>query len=142
MKELKKILSYCIDGCEALYQLNKFKRQHPEVTDIEDNDIKKIIIKKILMIYGDNMKEEKIDQTLIRAFDELCKNENKTWFDIKYIDGGCFSNVWKIGEKVIKIGGRYCDTIPYHPRILQPMVRQRIFKILKRAKKWNRRKFK
>lgn len=57
--------------------------------------------------------------------DELVKSENKRYIDIDEIGSGSISNVYKIGEKIIKVGEkRRTYEIPNHSRILQPLVRE------------------
>lgn len=56
---------------------------------------------------------------------ELVRSEKKRYIDIDEIDSGSMSNVYKIGEKIIKVGEkRRTYEIPNHSRILQPLVRE------------------
>jgi len=63
-------------------------------------------------------------------FDEISKNENTSFTELRYIDAhGFFSKVYKLGNKVIKIGiPRVTYEIPYHRRLLQPLIRREILK--------------
>ncbi len=60
--------------------------------------------------------------------DEVAQNENVDIADLEYIGKGTLANVYKLGNKVIKFGrNRLTDKIPYHRRILQPLVRRRVY---------------
>ena len=60
----------------------------------------------------------------MRMFDELLESENKKMIDIEYLSSGGYSDVYKIGDSVIKIGGpRKKYKIINHRRILQPLTR-------------------
>lgn len=61
-------------------------------------------------------------QTII---DELLKSEGCKYTDIKVCGEGGYSVTYKIGGKVLKIGTtRETKKIPYHRRIIQPVLRQ------------------
>ena len=72
-------------------------------------------------------KEEVLDEyklTLSVMIDELLESENCRYIDIKYLSRGAYSDVYQIGDKVIKIGGpRQTYSMPNHRRILQPLTR-------------------
>ena len=62
--------------------------------------------------------------TLSIIIQELLKSENAKWIDINRIGGGSYSDVYQIGDKILKIGGiRGTYNIPNHTRILQPLTR-------------------
>lgn len=62
--------------------------------------------------------------TLSIMIDELLQSEGKSWIDLNEKGHGTFSNVFEIGEKILKLGEpRKTYKIPYHRRILQPLVR-------------------
>lgn len=64
---------------------------------------------------------------LTTIVDEIANNENVDISNIEYITTGTFSNVYKLGNKVIKFGkNRLTDKIPYHKRILQPLIRRKV----------------
>ena len=63
-------------------------------------------------------------ETLTIMIDEILKSEGKRWIDINVIPGGKYSDVFEIGGKIIKVGiPRQTYNIPYHRRILQPLIR-------------------
>ncbi len=62
--------------------------------------------------------------TLLIMIDELLQSEGKRWIDLSVKDGGTYSDVFEIGEKILKIGQpRKTYKIPYSRRILQPLLR-------------------
>ena len=75
-------------------------------------------------IYVDERDFEDYSKTLAIMIDELLESENKKWIDIRKIGRGGFSSVYKIGDKVLKVGGtRTTYKMPNHRRILQPLIR-------------------
>ena len=95
---------------------------------LEDNKL--TIVKELLKecVYYKDVSEEEIDgytETLTIMIDELLQDENQRYIDIQYLKSGQFSQAYRIGEKVIKIGmPRETYYIPNHRRILQPLVRK------------------
>lgn len=72
-----------------------------------------------------------IDSTILFGLttivDEIANNENVDISDIEYITTGAFTDVYKLGNTVIKFGkNRLTDKIPYHKRILQPLIRRKV----------------
>lgn len=72
-----------------------------------------------------------IDSTILFGLttivDEIANNENVDISDIEYIATGTFTDVYKLGNKVIKFEkNRLTDKIPYHKRILQPLIRRKV----------------
>lgn len=64
---------------------------------------------------------------LTKIVNEVAQNENVDISDIEYIGRGSLANVYKLGNKTIKFGeSRITDKIPYHKRILQPLLRRRV----------------
>ena len=83
-------------------------------TDIDDTQ-REDVIKK----YAD---------TLEIMVNELLNSESKRMIDINEIGCGSYSNVYEIGDKVLKVGGkRKTYNIPNHKRILQPLTRTNLF---------------
>jgi len=74
----------------------------------------------------DSYKEEakEYSETLLIMFEELLKSENKRWIDVEKVGKGFYSDVYSIGDKIIKIGiPRGTHKMPNHRRILQPLIR-------------------
>lgn len=64
---------------------------------------------------------------LTSIIDEISKNENTDISELEYIETGTITNVYKLGNKVIKfVKNRLTDKIPYHRRILQPLIRRKV----------------
>jgi hypothetical protein len=61
--------------------------------------------------------------------DEIAQNENVDISDLEYVGKGTLTDVYKLGNKVVKFGkNRLTDKIPYHRRILQPLIRRRVLR--------------
>lgn len=67
---------------------------------------------------------------LENVFDELLSCQRLKICNISYVGSGCFSYVYKVGEYVLKVSEdrHNFEKIPYHRRILQPIVRSVIGK--------------
>jgi hypothetical protein len=64
---------------------------------------------------------------LTMIVDEVAQNENVDISDLEYVEKGTLTDVYKLGNKVVKFGkNRLTDKIPYHRRILQPLIRRRV----------------
>ena len=68
------------------------------------------------------IKEEKIYDFYKEIFNEIITKENVSLSDIKVLSGKN-SSVCIVGNKVIKSGEKHAQIIPYHKRILQPIIR-------------------
>ncbi len=95
---------------------------------LEENHLE--VAKSLLTTYKiediDNKKKSVQDYTLTLStmIEELLKSENCRWIDINRIGCGSYSDVYAIGNKILKIGEvRASYEIPNHPRILQPLIR-------------------
>ena len=56
---------------------------------------------------------------------EILKSDKMSFVDIEKIGSGCYTNVYKVGHKIFKIGTpRETAVIPNHKRILQPLLRR------------------
>ena len=56
---------------------------------------------------------------------DVMKNENAKFSDITY-NGGVFSHILLIGDKVIKLGNRFTKTFPNNPYIVTPLLRKEL----------------
>jgi len=67
---------------------------------------------------------EDYTDTLSIMIKELFESERVDWSDVKKIGEGTYSEVYQIGNKILKIGNpRKTYEIPNHRRILQPLIR-------------------
>ena len=69
------------------------------------------------------LKKEKILDTYIELIKDVFRIENASINDLILKNGG-YSNVLIIKDKVIKSGKKITKKIPYHRRLLQPIIRQ------------------
>ena len=57
--------------------------------------------------------------------EEVCLNERCSKEDIKHLSAGAYSDVYEIGDKVLKIGrDRYTIKIPDNPYMIKPIIRR------------------
>ena len=84
------------------------------------------------------LKKEKIYDFYVSIINEIMEEENVSLKDIKYTKGKN-SCVVIIGDKVIKSGYKHTKEIPYHKRLLQPVVRFNIDYISKEMHDYNER---
>ena len=118
--KFKKILtSY---DCRLKYddEINEYIDTHPD-----------LIIHEIALfdnlINDDDIEKEKYTSFLKQLVEELLQNEKLNYHDIEYLDSGYYSKVYKIGDKVLKIGNeRKRFNIPFNKRFLKPLYRQNI----------------
>ena len=91
------------------------------VDNIEENKVR--TIKYLIVKYlssNSNLDDENVLK-LYSFLSRIVKNENKTIFDIRKIHTGGFSKIYKVNNKIIKIGmKRVCDEIVDNNRILLP----------------------
>lgn len=140
---LKKFIDSLISNNEINYICNNIE-QIINSHDI-DNLIQHGILNKIKEIAPEKFKtlhtlvvtklaypaSEAIDDRTINALtllvEEISENEKTDISELKKIGSGHYSNAYKLGNKVIKFGeNRETHTIPYHRRILQPLIRRQI----------------
>lgn len=102
--------------------LKKLKSTNKEeLKKVHPNIVRKLTGKK-----GNNL-DNNLVQALTMIFEEIAQNEMADVSDVEYIGRGNYSNVYKLGNKVIKLGvRRLTNKIPYHKRILQPLLRRKI----------------
>ena len=106
--------------------LQKIKKINPEkFATVHSDIISNLARNSAFELQGD------IDYKTINAltiiFDEIAQNENTDLSNLQYKGSGFFSNVYKLGNKVIKLGKpKFYHEIPYHKRLLQPLIRREI----------------
>ena len=106
--------------------LSKLKEINPEKFAASHS----IIVSKIASHAAYN-KKNPIDAKTVNAltliFEEIAENEDTDLSEIQFLKSGHFSQAYKLGNKVIKLGRpKYTYKIPYHKRLLQPLIRREI----------------
>lgn len=90
-------------------------------------EIAKHLLEDCIILRSNLYTQELLDKyklTLAIMIDELLESENCRYIDINYLNRGTYSDVYQVGNKVIKIGGpRETYAMPNHRRILQPLIR-------------------
>lgn len=117
IKNFKKISSY---DYETKIPIIKYIKNN--IDKINKDDLKKI---KYYITYNLFEKKYDLDENDINnvkdIVDELANKENLTIFDIDKIGSGSYSNIYKIGNKIIKFGyNRKMNKIVDNNRILLP----------------------
>ena len=70
---------------------------------------------------------ERYKKTISILINELLKDGNCSYLDIERKSSGAFTHVYKIGNKVLKIGTpKLLHKIPNHRRIIQPLLRREL----------------
>ena len=117
-----------IENAQNLYNLMNFVKDNPtalsQVKDYIDNNEEKAInsifceTNHLVKIKDPTLKE--IIKLIIL---DVMKNENAQFSDITY-NGGGFSRILLIGDKVIKLGDRFTKSFPNNPYIVAPLLRK------------------
>ena len=118
------------ENSQDLYSLMDFVKDNPsaysKVKDYIDNNPENAINSIFCEI---NKRVEMKDTTLKEVVKliilDVLENENVNFSDITY-DGGGFSRVLLIGNKVIKIGDRDTKIFPNNPYIISPLLRKEL----------------
>lgn len=117
-----------IENAQNLYNLMNFVKDNPtdlsKVKDYIDNNEEKTMNSifcetEHLVKINDPIMKETIKLMVL----DVMRNENAKFSDITY-NGGGFSRILLIGNKVIKLGDRATKKIPNNPYIIFPLLRQ------------------
>ena len=116
-----------LTSLNTLIDLNLLKKL--KKLDLEKfSKVDSLIIAKMTGI-NSKFLDNRILSALIILINEIVKNENVDISDLEYIGEGALTKVYKLGNKVVKFGkNRFTYRIPYHKRILQPLLRRQILK--------------
>ena len=144
---LEKNIDYILEknpNIQNLYELSQILKGKNEDNDkkinekIKQNKVEfaKVMLKNRLKlnkkrngIYVDEEDIEKFSETLAIIIDEVLESEKLDYIDIIKISSGGYSDVYKIGDKILKVSeNRETHNIPNHRRILQPILRTRLIK--------------
>lgn len=119
-----------MENTENLYSLMNFVKDNSsalsKVKDYIDNNPEKAI--NSIFCETSNlvkMKDKTLKEVVKLIILDVLKNENSKLSDITY-NGGGFSRVLLIGNKVIKIGNRDTKSFPNNPYIISPLLRKKL----------------
>ena len=119
-----------IQNAQNLYTLMNFVKDNPmalsQVKDYIDNNEEKAI--NSIFCETDHlgkMKDTTLKEVIKLMILDVMKNENVKFSDITY-NGGGFSRVLLIGNKVIKLGDRVTKSFPNNPYIIAPLLRKEL----------------
>ena len=121
-------LTLFIENAQNLYALMNFVKDNPaalsQVKSYIDNNEEKAI--NSIFCETDHLvkiKEPTLKEIIKLIILDVMKNENVKFSDITY-NGGGFSRILLIGDKVIKLGDRVTKSFPNNPYIIVPILRQ------------------
>lgn len=121
-------LTLFIENAQNLYALMNFvKDNHAALSQVKsyiDNNEEKAI--NSIFCETDRLvkiKEPTLKEIIKLLILDVMKNENVKFSDITY-NGGGFSRILLIGDKVIKLGDRVTKSFPNNPYIISPLLRQ------------------
>ena len=121
-------LTLFIENAQNLYALMNFVKDNPaalsQVKSYIDNNEEKAI--NSIFCETDHLvkiKEPTLKEIIKLIILDVMKNENVKFSDITY-NGGGFSRILLIGDKVIKLGDRGTKSFPNNPYIIAPLLRQ------------------
>lgn len=121
-------LSFAIENASNLYALKNFVEERPDLVFQVNEYIDKHEEKAINSIFCETEHLVKITDPTLKEIIKLIvrdviKNENVKFSDITY-NGGGFSRILLIGDKVVKLGDRFTKTFPNNPYIIAPLLRK------------------
>lgn len=123
-------LSLFIENAQNLYALMNFVKDDSfafsQVKDYIDNNEEKAI--NSIFCETDHLtkiKDPSLKDIIRLMILDVMKNENVNFSDITY-NGGGFSRVLLIGDKVIKLGNRATKCFPNNPYIIAPLLRKEL----------------
>ena len=126
-------IDYFINNNHKLLELKKMLDENSINSDIDNiiNNNRELIIEEMInnktKLTIDDLKKENLLDELKKLVDSIVKYENKNYSDIRKIGYGSFSDVYQIGNKVIKFGKeRKKFNIDRNKLFLQPIYRANI----------------
>ena len=119
-----------IENAQNLYTLMNFVKDNPvalsQVKDYIDKNEEKAI--NSIFCETDHLvkiKDSTLKEIIRLMILDVMKNENVKFSDITY-NGGGFSRILLIGDKVIKLGDRVTKNFPNNPYIVAPLLRKEL----------------
>lgn len=121
-------LTLFIENAQNLYALMNFVKDNPDALSQVKNYIDSNEEKAINSIFCETdhlveIKEPILKEIIKLMILDVMKNENVKFSDITY-NGGGFSRILLIGDKVIKLGDRVTKKFPNNPYIVVPLLRK------------------
>lgn len=120
LKEKQELFLELFEGEKILNYINDCK-EYEGIT-------KEYTVKDLVMSIYKEHKIARDEQTLYiieRLFTEIAQAQGLEPLDISFAGSGVYSKNYKIGEFILKVGTpRETRKIPYHRRIMQPIIRQ------------------
>ena len=129
-KYLKEVPHFCFFSILILTD-NYFTKENQEILNHLLFENQKEYL-SFYLFYKTNLPKEmdNLLELITKLVKEIKEHEKIKDIDIKKIKGGAYSEVLKIGTKVLKIGkSRATYQIPYDKRILQPIIRVDLSKL-------------
>lgn len=129
-----------INNYENIFVLKKNMGIIPEIEDRVNSYIDSNFRDILVSIYLDDEEVNNLldDENKIRdrkllidflyiVFEEVCRNENVSFSQISYVGGGSYSDVYGVGNKIIKLG-KEREKFNFHnnPYIVAPLLRKRV----------------
>lgn len=126
-------INYFINNNHKLLELKKMLDENSINSDIDNiiNDNRELVIEEMInnktKLTIEDLKKENLLEELIKLIDSILKYENKNYSDIRKIGYGSFSDVYQVGNKVMKFGKeRKKFSIDRNKLFLQPIYRANI----------------
>lgn len=119
-----------LENAQNLYNLMNFVKDNPLALSQVKNYIDHNEEKAINSIFCETdhllkMKDPTLKEIVKLIVLDVMKNENVKFSDITY-NGGGFSRVLLIGNKVLKLGNRVTKKFPNNPYIIAPLLRKEL----------------
>ena len=123
-------LDLYIDNAQNLYALMDFVKEDPvalsKVKDYIDNNEDKAINSIFCQTtHSVKIKDPTLREVIKLIVLDVMKNENVKFSEITY-NGGGFSRILLVGDKVIKLGNRATKEFPNNPYIISPLLRREL----------------
>ena len=130
---LNEVFDNLFVDCQKLPKVEKMRREYVE--DYWDGIIDSIYEDTCysslpgIKQSDEDIKELKAMKDFLRiVFEEVCQNEKVTYGDIRLIGSGDYSNVYRVGNKVVKVGAnRGGSVFPNNPYIVAPVLRKHYY---------------
>ncbi len=126
---LEKIISRCTcgEGRELVSFLNQYQEHYSIDLELYRREILEVLFSHESMR---DKRENPYLESLEMILDEVLHVQNLTINDIKYLKAGSYSDVYQIGDFVLKVGSKRNKLeIPSHKNVLRPIFRRYLSEI-------------